>query len=786
MKTSDQKSVVPVIKIATSQSVTNKDVQNEFLNYEEFKTRITSFQVVEQIYSNKLIDKNGQAIILNPKDAVIETLKTAKNRLPWFIAGHFEQNKRTTENLFSRSLIVLDVDYYQYDLNTLEVALKNDLGQYKYLAYSTASHTLTRPKIRIIIFLKEDIATKDYTSVTQNFVNTLPSFCGIGLDNKAIIDTASYKPNHFMFFSGIPKISNLPTEITLEEYTPWMQENEGELLNSNYFKENHNLVKSSVDLLDDFSTSFSNPPLSLSDEKVEEYIENYYPDEEGYHPWINTGMMIHHQTKGSQKGLELWYKWSLDRYPQYPKEQTSRETAEKWKSFKRTKESPLTFATIIKHNNKCLKSQGSITFKDSSLLEKLRNYSNQEKPFFPTDIIEEIKENQKQKEYESLKEKVKKTIEDEKINVNDIEKLNSYTPLDPYRIDPDFYNELELVHDGLKTGLGSLDKLVTFQTQSLVFIIGRPSHGKTLTMLNILINMIKAYPEQSFIFYSYEETTRQLYTKLFLINSDDEDDCIKKLEGNSYQEKAIKYIKKNRHDGEAKNLNKSQKEIIDYVNTGRLILEDASGIYKSVDLLENAIFGKYEELKKNKKTIGAIYVDYIQLIDGANTINKNSTRQIEIGEVSKTLLNIAKKVNAPLVLGAQMNRETKAESGLAGLTLDKIRESGNIEQDANLVISVFDKKAHEISVLRKKQDQEYTNNIKNSGSTESFNKIEQSEKLLSEQSMDKTLILSILKNRNGVKDRDIEVYQKVSLFKLRDHYLTDQDLKQSESNWDDL
>ena len=143
-------------------------------------------------------------------------------------------------------------------------------------------------------------------------------------------------------------------------------------------------------------------------------------------------------------------------------------------------------------------------------------------------------------------------------------------------------------------------------------------------------------------------------------------------------------------------------------------------------------------------------------------------------------------MNAPLVLGAQMNRETKAESGLAGLTLDKIRESGNIEQDANLVISVFDKKAHEISVLRKKQDQEYTNNIKNPRGTESFNKIEQSEKLLSAQSMDKTLILSILKNRNGVKDRDIEVYQKVSLFKLRDHYLTNQDIEQSESDWDDL
>ena len=114
MEINDQKPIALIIKIATSQGIYNENVINEFLNYEEFKTRITSFQVVEQYYSSKGQDKNGQTIILDPKDALIEALKTAKNRLPWFIAGHFEKNKRTTENLFSRSLIVLDVDYYQY------------------------------------------------------------------------------------------------------------------------------------------------------------------------------------------------------------------------------------------------------------------------------------------------------------------------------------------------------------------------------------------------------------------------------------------------------------------------------------------------------------------------------------------------------------------------------------------------------------------------------------------------------------------------------------------------
>lgn len=778
------------IQIATSQGVSNRYVLNEFLNYKDFKKKITSFQLVEeQYYSTTASDK--KVITLNPKDVVGEVMKRAKKKLPWFIAGHFKPSIRKTENMLFRSLIVLDIDNYEYDLKTLETALKQDLQQYKYLTYSTASHTLKRPKIRIIIFLKENIATKDYASVTKNFVNTLPSFRGVGIDDKAIIDEASYKPNQFMFFSGITKISNLPDEVTLDEYIPWIKENKEQLLNPNDFKENHNLVKSSTDFLKDFSTVIANTPLVLSDKKIKEHIENYNPDEEPYHTWNNTGMMIHLQTKRSETGLDLWRKWSLDRYPEYTEEQTNQETTAKWKSFKITKESPLTFATIIKHNNERLKYQKAIKLKDLGFLEQLKNYSKQEQPFFPKGIIEKIKENQKENEYQSVKEKVTKDLEDGGININDIEKLNSYILPPLYQIDPDFYNDLIKVHDGLKTGLSPLDELVSFQAQSLVFIVGRPSHGKTLTMLNILINMIKQYPEKSFIFYSYEETIQQLYTKLFLINSDGEDDCIKNLEGNSYQEKIRKYMKNSKYNGEAINLNKSQKEIINYVKTERFILEDASEIYKSVDLLENAILGKCEELKKNKKTIGAIFIDYIQLIDGANTTNKNSTRQIEIGEVSKTLLNVAKKVNAPLVLGAQMNRETKAESGLAGLTLDKIRESGNIEQDANLVISVFDKKAHEISVLKKKLDKLYEKNVGNPECKESLYQIEELETQLSEPSTNKTLILSILKNRNGIKDRDVIVCQKVSLFKLSAPHsskcnFADHDIEQNESEWDHL
>lgn len=73
---------------------------------------------------------------------------------------------------------------------------------------------------------------------------------------------------------------------------------------------------------------------------------------------------------------------------------------------------------------------------------------------------------------------------------------------------------------GLKTGFSSLDKYVTIQPSSLAFIAGRPSHGKTTMMLNILRNMIRDTPDKAFLFYSYEEEEKTILSKIILINTE--------------------------------------------------------------------------------------------------------------------------------------------------------------------------------------------------------------------------------------------------------------------------
>lgn len=69
---------------------------------------------------------------------------------------------------------------------------------------------------------------------------------------------------------------------------------------------------------------------------------------------------------------------------------------------------------------------------------------------------------------------------------------------------------------GLKTGFKGLDGRIVIQPSTLNFVAGRPSHGKTTVMLNMLRNMIRSNPDKAFMFYSYKESHEDIYTKILL------------------------------------------------------------------------------------------------------------------------------------------------------------------------------------------------------------------------------------------------------------------------------
>lgn len=340
---------------------------------------------------------------------------------------------------------------------------------------------------------------------------------------------------------------------------------------------------------------------------------------------------------------------------------------------------------------------------------------------------------------------------------------------------PAFLDDIGKSIDGLKTGFKVLDQYVTIQPASLVFIAGRPSHGKTTMMLNLYKNMIEANPDKAFLFYSYEENREDILLKIILSKTVPDTE-LQQEEGCTLFEKAKNQLKKYRvavriqKDGTIKSLSssldKACKEAEGWINDERLQILTKK---PSVEILSSAIIEHVQTSEQDsKKPIAAIFIDYVQKL---STEEERVNRQQEIQRICQTLLNTSldKRVNAAIILGAQVNREVKS---LETFNLDNMREAGDIEQDANLVLGVWDEQAAELDALRQKlatineKIEDHNNGFKKDGNINQLNKacgaITNKIDSLHKQKNNtkKDLKIKILKNRNGIKDKiiDLSIY----------------------------
>jgi len=352
---------------------------------------------------------------------------------------------------------------------------------------------------------------------------------------------------------------------------------------------------------------------------------------------------------------------------------------------------------------------------------------------------------------------------------------------------------------GLKTGFSSLDKYVTIQPSSLAFIAGRPSHGKTTMMLNILRNMVIANPDKAFLFYSYEEEEKTILSKIILINTElnavTKQEVEKKYPNKSYLEiMELEIGKYDGTDGMVEAICRSKKEVEEWIYEKRLqILERkpsveslTSAIIERCIACSNFLKAESHEQKQQteiKKEVAAVFIDYVQKL---TTEEERVNRQQEIQRICNILLSTTqdKRVKAAFVLGTQANRDAKSSDTF---NLHNMKDAGDIEQDANLVLGIWNPLAAQIQMLQSAIDQaEIRLQIKetfkdeldifapessnsryaNVGAEELRKKIRQAKaKLINlANSEDQTLTIKILKNRNGKKDLDISLNTRLSQF----------------------
>ncbi|WP_242221970.1 replicative DNA helicase [Bacillus cereus group sp. BfR-BA-01380] len=228
------------------------------------------------------------------------------------------------------------------------------------------------------------------------------------------------------------------------------------------------------------------------------------------------------------------------------------------------------------------------------------------------------------------------------------------------------YDKIELLHNqkgevtGIPTGFTELDRMTAgFQRNDLIIVAARPSVGKTAFSLNIAQNVATKTDENVAIF-SLEMGADQLVMRML---------C---AEGNIDAQR---------------------------LRTGTLTSEDWAKLTMAMGSLSNAgifiddtpgirvseIRAKCRRLKQ-EHGLGMILIDYLQLIQGSGKSGEN--RQQEVSEISRTLKGLARELEVPVIALSQLSRGVESRQDKRPMMSD-IRESGSIEQDADIVAFLY-------------------------------------------------------------------------------------------------
>ena len=289
--------------------------------------------------------------------------------------------------------------------------------------------------------------------------------------------------------------------------------------------------------------------------------------------------------------------------------------------------------------------------KEKSELRRLIKAANEiiEQGYDPTENIDDIMNNAEKKIFNIMQDKDQK----------------SYSPIKDVLIDA--FTELEQLYNqkqhitGVPTGFIDLDyKTAGLHNSDLILIAARPAMGKSAFALNIATNAaLKA--KVPAVLFSLEMSKEQMVNRILcseaMVDSNkvrtgkiDDDDWIKLADTMGDLSEAPIYI------------------------------DDTPGI--SI----NEIRAKCRKLKL-EKNIGLVVIDYLQLVQGSSKRAQGSREQ-EISEISRSLKILAKEINVPVIALSQLSRAPEQRPDHRPM-LSELRESGAIEQDADIVMFLY-------------------------------------------------------------------------------------------------
>jgi replicative DNA helicase len=215
---------------------------------------------------------------------------------------------------------------------------------------------------------------------------------------------------------------------------------------------------------------------------------------------------------------------------------------------------------------------------------------------------------------------------------------------------------------GLATHYTDLDEMTSgLQRSDLIIIAARPSMGKTAFVMNIAENA--AIEDQQVVgVFSLEMSREALLMRLLC--SQARVDAHKMRTGSLWQDDTRKVVR-----------------AMEQLAHAPIFIDDTPGISLS------EMRAKARRLKQSQGRLDLIIVDYLQLMSGGSKRYENRTQ--EVSAISRGLKALAKELQVPVIALSQLSRAPESRSGDHRPQLADLRESGSIEQDADLVMFIF-------------------------------------------------------------------------------------------------
>lgn len=287
---------------------------------------------------------------------------------------------------------------------------------------------------------------------------------------------------------------------------------------------------------------------------------------------------------------------------------------------------------------------------EKSTLRSLIKTANEiiELGYDPTEDVEDIMEGAEKKIFNIMQNKDKK----------------GYAPIQDILVES--FNQLEELYNrkqhitGVPSGFIELDyKTAGFHGSDLVLIAARPAMGKSAFALNIATNAaVRA--NVPVVIFSLEMSKEQMVNRILCSEAMVDSNKVRtgKLEEDDWTKLAGS---------------------IGPLSDSEIYIDDTPGISVS------EIRAKCRKLKL-EKNIGMVVIDYLQLVQGSN--KRNGSREQEISEISRSLKILAKELNVPVIALSQLSRAVEQRPDHRPMLSD-LRESGAIEQDADIVMFLY-------------------------------------------------------------------------------------------------